>query len=227
MNVTCNRQYFLLALSGATLLVLVGMLCLIERPDASRASFHKEPHVYPLLITGLNATRYDGELASLNLRAQSLKITPRKFFVFSIIPFYDVTLTDAVVAIHVPGNQFIEPDIFSFPEMLLPPKEYRSLSNGSGFKMREIIKGLQLNIYREDTPILSIHAVTTIIDHQRKQAKFEHVLVKCIHSKKILRTKLIIWQKNRMGLKVPGKYSIISPNGKTIGEGTTVHWREL
>lgn len=209
----------------------VGMIFFVSvqkktQSDTSN-SLTRKYHPGPLRITGLKQHTYsDGKLTTM-LKADEFKIRPRKLHflfnmspiinirpIFNIRPYNEAILKNAKLGIH------LYPEISEETELFLIDKNMLSSDlKGMGIITRVLIKGLAINIYKNEILSLKVTADKACFYLRKKKLNLIDATITDILSQKHIMSKFIIWDEKEKLFKIPGQYIAVTPKGKISGIG--------
>jgi len=194
-----------------------------ENGPSSPSALGEKIPPYPVWIKGLTLRSYDGNRPEVTIEADEFKVNPRKFFLFNVRPFNEVTLTNARLKIYLYDKAPSKVDLFPFNEGFLPLKKGRkSAEKRMGIITRGVITGLTLEIYRSDKLSLVIKAQKAYIDLKRKKAEMASVSMESMPAKKLIMSRAVIWDNKEKVFKIPGEYIALTPTGRARGKGIKV-----
>ena len=190
-------------------------------------SLTRKYHPGPLSITGLKQRTYsDGKLTTL-MEADELKVRPRKQYflfnmspiinirpIFNIRPFNEAILKNAKLEIH------LYPEISEGAGLFLIDKNMLSSDlKGMGIITRVLIKGLAINIYKNEILSLKVTADKACFHLRKKKLNLIDAAITDILSQKHIMSRFIIWDEKEKVFKIRGQYIAVTPKGKTAGMG--------
>ncbi len=187
-----------------------------ERGERSRS-------INPASIKGISATTIRSGRVVSRIIAEELSVKPRRFYIFSIRPFNEISMTNAKLEYHLlEGTNSEAGDPFSLDEHLSSLKGSAISRKGLGVITRGVIKGLVLEIMRGKVPLLSVSSAEAKIDLKKKRTELFRTCLKDLKSGKKITSNRIIWDNGEKAFKIPGRYWAESPKGKSRGKGIRV-----
>ena len=185
-------------------------------------SIEDTPPSHPARITGLKYSAYEeGRLLS-RMQAEEFEVRPRKFWVFNIRPWNEAVIVNAKLEVHLSENTPSEGDIFLGKFLIPDYEEGTATSKGMGLITRVVIKGLVLEIYRENKPSVIARARGASIDLRTKEARLISASLQGVASKKRIESRLMIWENSEKVFKIPGEYVAFTPTGMRKGREVKV-----
>jgi len=201
----------------------LGLWASIQKEDNSHLSSFDEKSLYPIKITGLNYTKCEENRLMTKIKSDELKVNPRKFFIFNIKPFNEVTLNNTTIEVYLYEDTHSDTNLFSFGGDLLSVKQGNKASlKGMGLITRGVINDLVLKIYKASSLSILVKAKKAHIDFKKDETKLQKASIEGIFSNKIIKSTLIIWNEKEKIFKIPGEYIALSPMGWQRGKGIKV-----
>ena len=195
-------------------------------------SLTRKYHPGPLRITGLKQHSYsDGKLTTL-VEADEFRIRPRKQHflfnmspiinirpIFNIRPFNEAILKNAKLEIHL-YPESCESEISEKAGLFFIEKNMLTSDlKGMGVVTRVLIKGLAINIYKNEILSLKVMADKAYFHLRKKKLNLIDATITHILSQKHIMSRFIIWDEKEKVFKIPGQYIAVTPKGKTAGMG--------
>jgi hypothetical protein len=186
--------------------------------NASHPLNDKPFNPYPIDIKGINHTIYEDNRLVAQIKADEIKINPRKFYIFNISTLNELTVINADFEV------YLYPDIkkngiFPFTNNILPVTEKQHMPKEFGLITRGIIKGLSLKAHRSNKPFLIVKAANGYIDFKNKRIILEKASVEEISSGKRIISDSIVWDQKGKVFKIRDEYLAVTPKGKASGRG--------
>ena len=218
------KRNFLLKIS-IFFLVLAGLGFLAAKdhfksaPVASSAS--KSLKVNPFVMQGVDYTAYENALPVMRIRADEIKINPRKILAFNIRKINEVTITNARMEIYLTPNSR-ENNPFSYIERTIAPilleKDVKRRSGTEfGLITRGVVKKMNIVVLDQQKPVLSIQANTAVLDLKKNKVKMQSACVNDPPTERSISGETIFWDGKNKCFSIPGPYSLISPSGNHTG----------
>lgn len=227
------RHGFLKIILLFIILVSIGILFFIgeQISDQSIVSTqNKEKHPNPISIQGIKFQRSKGNQITAKAFAQELKVNPRKFFIFNIKPFNELTLNNVTIEFYKNEEESSDIDLKDLMDKLLPISSAKSSfskkdifgATGTGLITRAIINGLILKIYNNNNLSLIIRSAKAYLNLKKSEVIFRNAVVDDITSKEIINSRKIVFKSGENVLWVPGQYVLMSPTGSKKGNGLKI-----
>jgi hypothetical protein len=182
----------------------------------------KKPTPYPLQITGFDYSSCNDRGPVYRIKADELKINPRKFFIFNIRPFNEVTLENAEIAVYLYPDAGEQVGLFPLKEQFTKTARSKDLPKGFGLLTRGIIKNLILKLYRAEKEQLIVRAQKARIDFKKNVTKLSDASIQDITTDQVITSKTMYWSEKEKAFRIPGEYFVASPLGRTEGKGTKI-----
>jgi len=196
---------------------------LSQKKETSFPSIVEKTSPYPIKIKGLSYSTYDSNRLIARIKADEFKVNPKRFWVFNIRPFNEATLTNSRLEVHLYENMPSDVELFSFGKDLLSlNKKGKAASKGMGLITRGVIRGLILQVYKADRLSIVVKAKEAYIDFKRKETHLVRAGIENVLSKKLIKSRSIIWDNKEKVFKIPGEYIALTPKGITKGRGIKV-----
>jgi|GEM_PF-3842985 len=225
-----RRSKIIKIVLATVLLLSLGLLILEVKEKKRVASFKAENNkpssfTNPLEIVGYNCKVYNGSNLILEAKADEFKVNPRKFAIFNVLSFNELTITNANLKLYSYEGIDTGMDPFSFYKNTLPTNDKEKaeiVSKELGFVTRGVINGLVLEIYRSGEICLVVKAKKVYLDFSAKEARLVDVIISEVLQKRRIESSLAIWDGKKNVLNLPENYIIFSPKGKKAGKGKTI-----
>jgi hypothetical protein len=187
-----------------------------EPPFIDKISRHS-----PITVKGLSASKCDGNRLLTHLQADEFKVNPRKYFIFNVRPFNEVTFSNVRFETH------FYPDIHGAAggiSFILSEEETTLVKgdnnlDGFGVITRGIIKGLVWEIFNADKLCVRVKAKKAHIDFNKNRTSLKNVTLEQMSPKRIIVSKTVIWNGKDEVFEIPGDYLALTPEGKVSGKG--------
>ncbi len=214
----------------------VGMIFFVSvqkktQSDTSN-SLTKKYHPGPLRITGFKQHTYSYGKLTMLIEADEFIVRPRKQHflfnmspiinikpIFNIRPFNEAIFTNAKLETRLyPENS--EPEISEEAGLFFIKKNMLTSDlKGMGVITRVLIKGLVINIYKNDILSLTVKAGKAYIHLRKKKVNLIDADIMHTLSQKHIMSRFIIWNEKEKVFEIPGQYIAVTPKGKTAGMG--------
>ena len=191
----------------------------------------KKEHLYPISVQGLKLQSFKGNRISNRAVAQELKVNPRKFFIFNIKPFNELTLNNVTMEFYKSDDEPSGIDLGDPIDKIAPhskktPSSSKGLDTSSiktGIITRGIINRLILKIYNEKSLSKIIKTPRAYLNFKKDEVIFRNVTVEDVASKKVIKSRKMIFKNGEDVLRVPGKYILRSSTGSQKGKGLNIN----
>lgn len=228
------RSRFLKLILLFIILVSIGVLIFIgaESLDHSIVSTqNKEKHLNSILIQGIRFQNSKGSQIIAKAVVKELKVKPRKFFIFNIKPFNELTLNNVTMEFYKSEEEPSGLDLGDLMHKLLPGSSTKSSSSkrhkfgvtGTGLITRAVINKLILKIYNKNNLSLMIKSAKAYLNLKKGEVIFQNAIVEDIDSKEIINSCKIVFKSGENVLRVPGQYVLMSPTGSKKGNGLKIN----
>ncbi len=227
MNKISLRRRWLLG--GILSLVLMFLFWGVSRQDHAPQLLPQVVHEYidltsPIAMRGISYQEVTEKGLAYSLKADEFKIHPRSIGIFSIQPWKEATLTNAVMEVHLsmkenPSEVDLFPSSFSSS---LSKEAIKGPVEGVGVISRLVIKKLQYNLYRDKQLIFTVTANEAISNLTGKNAELKDVQIEHKPSRKLIKTNHAVWDATGKIFKIPGEYLATTPKGTAKGYGIKV-----
>jgi hypothetical protein len=212
----------------------LGFLLLIslENSDQSVAStLEKEKYLNPISIQGMKFQSSKGNRIVTKGVAKELKVNPRKFFIFNIKPFNELTLNKVIIEFYKNEGEPFGIDLVDLTDKFSSGSGGKSSSSkrhifgatNTGLITRGIINKLILKIYDKNKLSLMIKAPTAYLNFKKHEIIFHNAIVEDIDSKEIINSRKIVFKNGENVFRVPGQYVLLSPTGSKKGSGLKIN----
>jgi hypothetical protein len=177
-------------------------------------------------IKGLETTKVTGD-QKIRLKIGSVMVAPRKFLVFIIQPFNEALFEDfSVDYFRLPHNQsmFALDDI---QQTLLPADGKGMLFSGffnlkTGVITRGVIRRFTLTVYEDDDIKTVVKSAKAELDFKNNKIRLEDASIEQHDFKRIIKSSEAILKNFDGTVNIPGKYSILHPEGVLKGSGVKI-----
>jgi hypothetical protein len=228
------RYRFLKVILLFIIFVSIGfpLLISLETSDQSIASsLNNKKYLNPISIQGLRFQSSKSSRIIIRAVAKELKVNPRKFFIFNIKPFNELTLNNVTVEFYKNEGEPSGIDLgdlmhkFSSgsSEKSSSSKRHKFGATKTGLITRSVINKLILKIYDKNNLSLMIKAATAYLNFKKGEIIFQNAIVEDIDSKKIINSRKIVFKNGENVLRVPGRYVLLSPSGSKKGKGLKIN----
>ncbi|OGW50638.1 MAG: hypothetical protein A2Z50_03325 [Nitrospirae bacterium RBG_19FT_COMBO_42_15] len=191
----------------------------------------KEGISYPLSIKGISSSSYDsnGRLL-MQIKADEIKVNPRRFFVFNIKSINEVTITNVKAAFYFYEDKTqtdvnkpqTDVDLLKLYEGVIHQKKGDAVPKEFGRITRGVINGFTLEIYRREKLSVIVKANEGEIDFRKKIVEMKDVHLEEVLSKKIIKSNFAVWDNKEKFFKIPGEYIAATPKGSAKAQGLKV-----
>lgn len=196
---------------------------LSQRKETPSPSTEQKTSTSPLRIKGLSHSTYFDDKLIASIEADEFKVNQRRFWVFNIRPFNEATLTNARLEFHFYDDMPSEKDLLSsVADILSLDKQGKVTSKEMGLITRGVIKGLVFGMYKGERLSILIKAQKAYIDFKRKKINMIRVSMENVSSRKLIKSRSIIWNSKNKVFEIPGKYMAQTPKGQASGKGIKV-----
>ena len=186
---------------------------------------HENIDLYsPIAMKGISYQEISEKGPAYSLRADEFKIHPRAIGIFSIQPWKEATLTNALMEVHL-STQEKPSDVDLFPSSFsssLSREAAKGPVEGVGMITRLVIKKLQYNLYKDKQLIFAVTADEAISNFTGKDAEMKTVQIEHRPSGKFIKTNHAVWDASERMIKIPGEYTATSSKGTAKGYGIKV-----
>jgi hypothetical protein len=176
---------------------------------------------YPLKISGVDFKSFDDSRLLVRIKADEIKINPRKFLIFNIRKVNELTITNANLEVYLkPDAEDKKPYLLTennIPESIYPKKN-RASDIKLGMVTRGVVKNIAVKMFNDQELLLVIKAPSANIDFKNKEVKLKTVQVEHIPSGKHITASTIYWDEQNECFKIPGKYFVNAPEGNVWGK---------
>lgn len=202
--------------------IIVWAVAQIKEPS-HLGSLEESRSPFPIYIKGLSSNKYEGNRLVARIKADEFKINPRRFFVFNIRPFDEVTLTNVRLEVHLcpemPKEVGLDMGLFSLAENVLSVRKGKPTLKGIGLLTRGVVQGLVLKVYKADKLSLVVKAEQAYVDFKKKKTRLKGASVKDLSSDKLITSRSIIWNHSEKVFKIPGEYVATTRGKMARGKG--------
>ena len=228
------RYRFLKVILLFIIFVSLGFLLLIslETSDQSIVSaLNKKKSLNPISIQGMKfQSSKDGRIIARGA-AKELKVNPRKFFIFNVKQFNELTLDGVTIDFYKNEG---EPSGIDLGDLMdnfssgnggksSSSKRHISGATNTGLITRSVINKFILKIYDKNELSLIIKAATACLNFKKNKIIFYNAIVEDIDSKEIINSRKIVFKREENVLRVPGQYVLLSPTGSKKGSGLKIN----
>ena len=211
----------------------------LEISDKSIESIpNKEEYLNPISVQGLTVMRFKGNQILTKVTAKELKINPRKFNIFNIRSFNELTLNKVTIEFYKSGD---EPSGIDLGKLIY---KFSSRSSGksssskenksgaikarfgaikTGLITRGVLNKLVLKIYNKNNLSVIVKSPTAYVNFKRNKVIFHNATAEDIASKEIIKSRKIVLKCEENVLKVPGHYILLSPKGFRKGRDLKIN----
>jgi len=219
------RSFFFKSLLLAFLAGFVGFIVFVSGQKTASPDLPYKDELfrpYPIAVKGLSASTVDGNRLLTHLQADEFKVSPRKYFIFNVKPFNEVTFSNVTLETHVysdMGEMAGGMSLISPNEKIMSAQGAKDTFEGIGIVTRGVIKDLVWKIYKADSLCLIVKAKKAHIDFKKKKTYLKNVTLKQMSPKRIIASKKVIWNGRDEVFEIPGDYLALTPEGKVSGKG--------
>lgn len=191
----------------------------LETPDESVISIpDKEERLYPISLQGLRFQRFESNRITTRAIIKELKVNPRKFFIFNIRPFNELTLNNVTMEFYKSEEKHSGLDIsnrihrFSSGsgERSLFPKNLEFGDIKTGIITRGVVNTLILKIYAKSRLSKIVKSHRAYLDFKKNEVIFYNATVEDIATKQIIKSRKMVFKNGRNVIRVPGQYVLLS-----------------
>ncbi len=205
---------------------------LVQKKGAHKPAERMEDGIsYPLSIKGISSSSYDsnGRLL-MQIKADEIKVKPRRFFVFNIKSINEVTITNVKAAFYFYEDKTksdvnkpqTDVDLLNLYEGVIHQKKGDAVPKEFGRITRGVIKGFTLEIYRKEKLSVIVKANEGEIDFRKKMVEMKDVHLEEVLSKKIIKSNFAVWDNKEKFFKIPGEYIAATPKGSAKARGLKI-----
>ncbi len=216
------------------ILVLMGYLFItsLDSSDQSVVSTQNEgTYLNPISIQGLKFQSSVGDSTITRAVAKELEVNPRKFFVFNIRPFNEITLKEVTIEFYKNEHGPSEIDLKELMHKLIAGDDDNSPFSGrhpfgaakTGLITRGIINQFILKIYDQNNLSLMIKSAKVFLNFKKGEVVFQDAMVEDFGSKIIINSRKIVFRSGEDVLRVPGQYVLMSQTGSKKGNGLKIN----
>jgi hypothetical protein len=228
------RYRFLKVILLFIIFASLGFLLLIslETSDQSIVStLNKKKNLNATSIQGMKfQSSTDGRIITRGV-AKELKVNPRKFFIFNIKQFNELTLDGVTIEFYKNEGESSGVDLGDLIDRFSSGSSGKSSSSktpifgatNTGLITRGVINKLILKIYDKNKLSLMIKAPAAYLNFKKNKIIFLNALVEDIDSKEIINSRKIVFKRGENVLRVPGQYVLLSPTGSKKGSGLKIN----
>ena len=211
----------------------------LEISDKSIESIpNKEEYLNPISVQGLTVMRFKGNQILTKVSAKELKINPRKFKIFNIRSFNELTLNKVTIEFYKSGDEPSGIDLGNLIYRLssrsnrksASSKENKSGAIKTGFReiktgliTRGVLNKLVLKIYNKNNLSVIVKSPTAYLNFKRNKVIFHNATAEDIASREIIKSRKIVLKCEENILKVPGQYILLSPKGFRKGRDLKIN----
>jgi len=220
-----RRSFFPKAFLATFLASFLGITIWIfaEKTASLDLSFEKELfRPYPIAVKGLSASRVNGNRLLSHLKADEFKVNPRKYFIFNVRPFNEVTFSNVTLETHVypdMGEMAGGMSLISPNEKIMSAQGAKDTFEGIGIVTRGVIKDLVWKIYKADSLCLIVKAKRGHIDFKKKKTYLKNASLENLLTQRLVLSKSVIWNETDRVFEITGEYLVVTPEGKVSGKG--------
>jgi hypothetical protein len=190
-------------------------------PENNENKISQEIFSYPLSIKGFSSeVKNDNGTVISKIKADTIKIKPRKFFVFRIKSLNEALLRN------------VKLDLFMYEkingkESILTGQLFDTLNTfiteqtGLGLVSRIILENIDINIHNSDVVTLKLKAKSAKV-LKNKNIVFNNAILENSMSTTLIKTKIIIWNSQEDVCNIPNQYLAVSAKGRAKGKGIKV-----
>ncbi|MBW2636790.1 MAG: hypothetical protein JRC86_04585, partial [Deltaproteobacteria bacterium] len=168
---------FFLIIGALTFGGVILWLSLHEEPAYDSNHTEKKPTPYPLQIKGFVYSSCNDRGPVYRIKADELKINPRKYFIFNIRSFNEVTLKNAEAEIYLYPDMEEKIGLFPLEGQFLKTTRSRGAPKEFGILTRGIIENLVLKIYNDKKEHLIVRAKKARIDFKKDITKLSDATI--------------------------------------------------
>ena len=208
------------------------LLISLETSDQSIVStLNKKNNLDAISIQGMKfQSSTDGRIITRGA-AKELKVNPRKFFIFNIKQFNELTLDGVTIEFYKSEGESSGIDLGDFMDKFSSGSSGKSSSSkrpkfgatNTGLITRSVINKLILKIYDKNKLSLMIKAPAAYLNFKKNKIIFHNAIVEDIDSKEIINSRKIVFKSGENVLRVPGQYVLLSPTGSKKGNGLKIN----
>jgi len=222
----------------ARLLSILAMLSFLAAGEYMLFSWASPPHDsggvveeagkkdFIISIKGLETTNVTGD-RKIRLKIGSVMIAPRKFFVFSIQPFNEALFEDfSIDYFRLPKSH----SMFALSDILqtLLPGDAKGMLLSMPFNLktgvitRAVIRRFRLTVYEGDEVKAVVKSAKAELDLKNNKFRLEDASIEQHDYKRMVTGKEAVLKNSDGTVNIPGKYSILLPEGVLKGSGLKI-----
>jgi len=228
------RSRFLKVILLFIIFVSIGFLSFISLEISDKSivpTFKIEKYLNPISIQGMKFQSSKGGRIVTRTVAKELKVNPRKFFIFNIKPFNELTLNKVTIEFYKNEGEPSGIDLGDLMDKFSSGSSEKSSSSkrhifgatNTGLITRSVINKLILKIYDKNKLSLIIKAATAYLNFKKGEIIFHNAIVEDIDSKEIINSRKIVFKSGENVFRVPGQYVLLSPTGSKKGSGLKIN----
>lgn len=216
----------------------IGILLLLLRfqSDAPQVSAKKQPTELlksaeinrPLLIKMFTYTKVDEYGLNNILQADLLEVRPRRFMAFNAKSVNEAVLRNAHVVLYTYEHKEPAPELLDFFDYESVPlfKEQKRTDSARieplGRVTRLLADQITIEMYRDDQKILVLEAATALIDKKKEGINFFNATLQDVRSHRFIKSRKILWDRQRKVFVIPGQFIDTVPSGSVIGRSIEI-----
>jgi len=199
----------------ASAIALVLILAFLPKYRSGKGASPRSAQRYPMLMDHLSRSIYKNGKLFLKVKADEVKISPKKFLIFNVSAFNELLLKNVEVELHVENQKPAgkETDKVNLFESIIEAKY-----GGNGAKIRS---GFTFRVFTSDVLTLELKAASADLKTANNIVFHDSTLEHFASSRRI-KAKKIYWDDSQNRFMVAGFYEASSPKGKARGRGLIV-----
>lgn len=206
------------------------LVSLKESHESIKAVPDKEKYRYPISIQGLRLQSFKGSRETVRAAARKLKVNPRKFFIFNIKPFNELTIDNVSMEFFKSEEEQSNIDIGKTIDNFSPISNEKSSSSkgfdakafNAGLITRGVINTLILKIHDKYGLSKIIKAPRAYLNFKKDEVIFRDATVEDITTKQIIKSRKMVFKNGGNIITVPGNYVLLSSAGSQKGIGLKI-----
>jgi len=207
------------------------VVCLEMSDESVSPAPNKEKYRYPIMLQGMRLQSFMDGRETVKAVAKELKVNPRKFFIFNIKPFNELTINNVTMEFYKSEEGQSGIDIGKTVDKFSPHSNEKSSSSkgfdsgalNAGLITRGVINALILNIHDKYGLSKVVKAPKAYLNFKKDEVIFLDATVKDIATKQIIRSRKMVFKNGGNEFWVPGSYVLLSSAGSRRGKGLKIN----
>jgi len=199
----------------ASVIALVLILIFLPKNRSGKGAPPGSSQRYPMLMDNFSRSIYKNGQLFLKVKADEVKIAPKKLLVFNLAVFNELLLKNVAVELHLENN---EPAGKKTDKVNLFDSIIESKYGANGAKIRN---GFTFRVFTSNVLTLELKAVSADFK-TANNIVFHDATLEHFPSGRRIKAKSIYWDDPKSRFMVAGSYEASSPKGKAGGRGLIV-----